>query len=42
MNVPNWKHNSGKDKKRKGVCKAVLKARKQALKALLNKMEVVK
>jgi len=34
--TPNWAHNSGKDKKRKGVCKARLKARRQALKALLR------
>ena len=40
--IPNWQHNSGKDKKRRGICKAQLKARKQALKALLNKMEVSK
>ena len=38
MNTPNWAHNSGKDKKRKGVCKARLKARRQALKALKNKL----
>ena len=42
MIVSNWQHNSGKDKKGKGTCKAQLKARKQALKALLNKMEVNK
>ena len=38
MNTPNWAHNSGKDKKSKGVCKARLKARRQALKALLRKV----
>ncbi len=37
--TPNWKHNSGKDKKAKGTCKARLKARRQALKCLINKME---
>ena len=36
--TPNWQHNSGKAKKGKGTCKAVLKARKQALKALKAKM----
>ena len=39
MNVPNWQKNSGKNKKGRGVAKGVIKARKQALKALLNKME---
>lgn len=38
MNTPNWKHNSGKAKKTKGVCKARLKARRQALKALKKKL----
>ncbi len=41
-NVPNWVHNSGKNKRTKGCCKGVRKARKQALKALLNKLEVAK
>ena len=36
--TPNWIKNSGKQKKTKGTCKAVLKARKQALKALKAKM----
>ena len=40
MNVPNWKHNSGKDKKTKGMCKAQLKARRQALKALKANLNV--
>ena len=40
MRVPNWQKNSGKDKKAKGTCKAILKARRQSLKALINKMEV--
>jgi hypothetical protein len=39
-NVPNWVHNSGKNKRTKGCCKGKLKARKQALNALLNKLEV--
>ena len=40
MNVPNWKHNSGKDKKTKGMCKAQLKARRRALKALKANLNV--
>ena len=39
MNVPNWVKNSGKNKKGRGVAKGVIKARKQALKALLNKIK---
>jgi hypothetical protein len=38
MNTPNWQKNSGKQKKTKGTCKAQLKARKQALKALKAKL----
>ena len=38
MTIPNWKHNSGKEKKTKGTCKSVLKARKQALKSLKLKL----
>ena len=38
MITPNWKHHSGKDKKARGVCKARLKARRQALKCLVNRM----
>jgi hypothetical protein len=37
--TPNWVHNSGKKKKTKGCCKGVLKARKQALQALKNKLQ---
>jgi hypothetical protein len=37
MKTPNWQHNSGKPKTTKGTCKGRLKARKQALKALLSK-----
>lgn len=37
MNYPNWKHNSGKQKKSKGICKSKLKARKQSLNVLKNK-----
>ena len=36
--TPNWQHNSGKDKKTKGTCKGVLKAKKQALKSLKLKL----
>lgn len=39
MNTPNWVKNSGKNKKGRGVSKGVIKARKQALKALIRKME---
>ena len=39
MNTPNWKHNSGKSKRTKGMCKGQIVARKQALKALLLKLK---
>ena len=39
MNIPNWKHHSKKDKKTKGTCKGVLKARKQSLKSLKLKLK---
>ena len=29
MKVPNWQHNSKKQKKTKGTCKGVIKSRKQ-------------
>ena len=35
--IPNWQHNSGKEKKTKGTCKGVLKAKKEALKSLKSK-----
>ena len=38
MNIPNYIHNSGKNKKGRGVSKGVIKARKQALKALKMKL----
>ena len=38
MATPNWQHNSGKAKKGKGVCKGVIKARKQALQSLKAKL----
>ena len=38
MTTPNWQKNSGKSKKTKGTCKGVIKARKQALKALKLKL----
>lgn len=38
MNTPNWQKNSGKNKKTKGTCKSRLKARKQALQHLKNKL----
>ena len=40
MATPNWVHNSGKEKKTRGTCKGVLKARKQALNSL--KLKLVK
>ena len=40
MNTPNWIKHSKKDKKPKGTCKGVLKARKQALKCLKQKLSV--
>ena len=36
--TPNWQKNSGKAKKGKGMCKGIIKARKQALKALKAKL----
>ena len=38
MLIKNHEHNSGKDKKRRGVCKNVIKSRKQALRAMINKL----
>ena len=40
MNVANWKHNSGKRKQTRGMCKGKLRARKQSLQALKNKLKV--
>ncbi len=37
--MPNWQHNSGKNKKGRGISKGVIRARKQALKALKLKLE---
>ncbi len=37
--MPNWQHNSGKNKKGRGVSKGIIKARKQALRALKLKLE---
>ena len=37
--TPNWQKNSGKQKKGRGVGKGVIRARKQALRALKNKLE---
>ena len=36
--TPNWQHHSKKGKKTKGMCKAQLKARRQSLKALKQKL----
>ena len=38
MNTPNWMKNSGKNKKGKGVSKGVIRARRQALKCLIAKV----
>ena len=38
MNTPNWKKNSGKDKKTKGTCKGILRGRKQSLRSLKLKL----
>ena len=38
MLIKNCHHNSGKAKKGKGMCKGRLKARRQALRALKNKI----
>jgi hypothetical protein len=40
MNVPNWQHNSNKEKKTKGVSKGVIKARKQSLKHIKEKYHI--
>ena len=36
--MPNWQHNSGKPKKGRGVSKGVIRARRQALRSLKNKL----
>lgn len=38
--IPNWQHNSGKDKKTKGMCKGKLKSRKQSLQSLKLQLKV--
>lgn len=38
MNMPNWQHNSKKQRKGRGVSKGVIRARKQALRSLKNKL----
>jgi hypothetical protein len=40
MRVSNWEHNSGKRKQTRGMCKGKLRARKQSLQALKNKLKV--
>jgi hypothetical protein len=40
MRVSNWEHNSGKQKQTRGMCKGKLRARKQSLQALKNKLKV--
>ena len=36
--TPNWQYNSGKSKKGRGVSKGIIRARKQALKALKTRI----
>jgi len=38
MQVPNWQKHSKKNKKTKGICKGLLKSRRQSLKVLLTKI----
>ena len=38
MRVRNYEHNSGKPKKGRGVSKGLIRARKQALKALKRRL----
>ena len=38
--TPNWKHNSGKCKQTKGMCKGKIKARTQSLQSLKLKLQV--
>ena len=40
MRMSNWEHNSGKRKQTRGMCKGKLRARKQSLQALKNKLKV--
>jgi len=40
--IANWKHNSGKSKRTKGLCKGRVRARKEALRALKKQLAVVK
>ena len=42
MLVKNCHHHSKKDKGSRGVSKGVIRARKQALRALMNKLEASK
>ena len=39
MLIKNCHHNSGKNKKTKGTCKGIIKARKQSLKCLKAKLK---
>jgi hypothetical protein len=38
--TPNWMHNSGKNKKTKGMCKGKIKARKQSLQTLKLQLNI--
>jgi len=40
MNKPNWQHNSGKNKKPRGVSKNTIKSYKQSLQHLKRKLNV--
>ena len=41
-NTPNWQHHSRKPLKGRGTCKGALRARRQALNALLNKLKAAR
>jgi len=38
--IPNWAHNSGKQKRTRGTCKGQIRARKQALQSLKKQLNV--
>ncbi|MCT0217845.1 hypothetical protein KQ304_02355 [Synechococcus sp. CS-1329] len=40
--TPNWQHHSRKSLKGRGCCKGALRARRQALQALLHKLKAAK
>jgi hypothetical protein len=38
--TPNWQHNSGKRKRTRGIAKGKIRARKQALQTLKQRLQV--